>query len=85
MNNSTAPKNQTTRHKLFITCVTALSVAFTVSLPQPSYADYIEPPTVPTDIRVPAGNKLFLVGHAVGTRQFIYLNSVTTAPWTLFG
>ena len=85
MKNHTAPKNQTTRHKLFITCVTALSVAFTVSLPQPSYADYIEPPTVPTDIRVPAGNQLFLVGHAVGTQQYFCRYPGTTAPWVLFG
>ena len=85
MKNHTAPKNQTIGHRLFIACVTALSMAFIVSLPQPTRADHITPPTVPTDIRVPAGNKLFLVGHAVGTRQFIYLNSVTTAPWTLFG
>ena len=85
MNNSTTPKNQTTRHKLFIACVTALSVAFTVSLPQPSHADHITPPAVPADIRVPAGNKVFLVGHAVGTQQYICLNPEKATPWVLFG
>jgi hypothetical protein len=60
-------------------------VAFTTSLPWPSHADYIEPPTVPADIRVPAGNKLFLVGHAVGTQQYICLKPGTTTPWVLFG
>ena len=85
MKNHTASKNQTIGHRLFIACITALSVAFTTSLPQPSYADYIEPPTVPTDIRVPAGNKLFLVGHAVGTQQYFCRFPGTTTPWVLFG
>jgi len=85
MKNHTGPKNQTISHRLFIACVAALSVVFTVSSPRPSHADYIEPPTVPTDIRVPAGNQLFLVGHAEGTQQYICLKPGTTTPWVLFG
>jgi hypothetical protein len=85
MKNHTAPKNQTIGHRLFIACITALSVAFTTSLSRPAHADYIEPPNVPTNIRVPAGNKVFLVGHAVGTQQYFCRYPGTTAPWVLFG
>ena len=34
-------------------------------------ADRIVPPAVPTDIEVPAGAKPVLVGHAIGTQNFI--------------
>ena len=42
------------------------ALAFTVPSPGPVYADNLTPPPVPDNIQVPAGNKLFLVGHAVG-------------------
>lgn len=96
MKNSTAPKNQTIRHTLFTACVTALAVTVTVLLPQPSHADRVTPPPMPANIQVPAGNKAFLVGHAVGTQQYICLpcpNASTPAAmcpasgfaWTQFG
>jgi len=70
MKNYPSLKNQTKSRTLFVACIITLAVAFTVSLPQPSHADHITPPTVPTNIQVPAGNKVFLVGHAVGTQQY---------------
>ena len=98
MKDSITPKNQATRHKLFIACVMALFVAFAVSFssPRSSHADHITPPTVPANIQVPAGNKAFLVGHAVGTQQYICLpcpnasTPVAMCPasgfaWTQFG
>jgi hypothetical protein len=71
MKNCNALENQTTRRILLIACVIALAVAFTVSLPQPADADHVTPPPVPTNIQVPAGNKAFLEGHAVGTQNYI--------------
>ena len=71
MKNCNAPENQTTRRILLIACATALAVAFTVSLPQPAHADHVTPPPVPANIQVPAGNKAFLEGHAVGTQNYI--------------
>ena len=56
--------------------------AFTVSLPQPAYADHVTPPPVPANIQVPAGNKAFFVGHGVGTQNYICLpcpNPITPA------
>src|SRR5262245_19172649 len=73
MKNSNTPENQTTRRILLIACSTALAAAFTVSLPQPAHADRVTPPPVPPAIQVEAGNKAFLVGHAVGTQNYICL------------
>ena len=85
MKNYNAPENQTTRRILLIACATALAVACTVSLPQPAHADHVTPPPVPANIQVPAGNKAFLEGHAVGTQNYICLPSGTGFAWTFFG
>ena len=86
MKNCNAPENQTTRRILLIACATALAVAFTVSLPQPAHADRVAPPPVPSNIQVPAGNKAFLEGHAVGTQNYICLPSGSAGfAWTFFG
>jgi hypothetical protein len=60
------------------------AMAFTVPSPSPAYADTITPPPVPDKIRVPEGNKLFLVGHAVGTQNYICLPSGTGVKFMLF-
>src|SRR5436309_5507607 len=85
MKHCKAPEYQTTRHILRIACATALAVAFTVSLPQPAHAGHITPPAVPSNIQVPAGNKVFLEGHAVGTQDYICLPSGSDFSWTFFG
>jgi hypothetical protein len=71
MKNCNAPENQTTRRIRLMACATALAVAFTVSLPQLADADRVTPPPLPANIQVPAGNKAFLEGHAVGTQNYI--------------
>jgi len=85
MKNCHAPENQTTRRILLIACATALAVAFTGVLPQPAHADKVTPPPVPNNIQVPAGNKAFLEGHAIGTQNYICLPSGSGFAWTLFG
>jgi hypothetical protein len=72
-------ENQTVRSILLSACATALAVACTVALPQPAHADNVTPPPVPTDIEVQPGNKAFLVGHAVGTQNYLCLAS--GVPW----
>jgi hypothetical protein len=80
-NESQAPETMR-RRILLIACLAALAVAFTVALSRPVYADRdIEPPPVPDNLVVPEGNKVFLVGHAVGTQNYICLPS----GWTFFG
>ncbi len=59
------------RRILLLACATALAVAFMVSRQQPTRAADEVPPPVPANIQVPAGNKLFLVGHAIGTQNYV--------------
>ena len=59
-------------------------MAFTVPAPRPAYADDITPPPVPDNIKVPVGNKLFLVGHAVGTQNYVCVPSGTGVRFVLF-
>jgi hypothetical protein len=65
----------------------AAAVAFTVSAPQSAYADDLTPPPVPDNIQVDPSNKVFLVGHAIGTQNYICLPSATSPTgfaFTLF-
>src|SRR4030095_16037969 len=41
-------------------------------------------PPVPSNIQVPAGSKAFLVGHAVGTQDYVCLPSGTGVKFVLF-
>lgn len=87
MKNCTATENQTTRRILPIAGAAALAVAFTVSMPQAAHADeaaHITPPPVPTKLQVAAGSKAFLVGHAIGTQNYVCLPSGTGFAFTLF-
>jgi hypothetical protein len=65
-------------------CSTALAVAFTVTLPGPAHAERVTPPPVPDGLEVPAGNRAYLVGHAVGSQNYVCLPSASGFAWTLF-
>ena len=47
----------------------------------------LTPPAVPTDIAVPGGHKLILVGHAVGTQNYICAPAATSTgvDWFFIG
>src|SRR5215207_2127462 len=60
------------------------ALAFTAPSAGPAYADDLTPPPVPDNIQVPAGNKLFLVGHAVGTQNYICVPSGAGVRFVLF-
>jgi len=78
MKNSNTQKNRTTRRILPVACATALAMAFTSSLSHPAHAQ-VTPPPVPANLQVPAGNTAFLVGHAVGTQNYVCAPS-TSSP-----
>lgn len=62
-----------------------VAMAFTISSPQPAYADQvITPPAVPANIQVPAGNVAYLVGQAVGTQNYVCLPSGGGFQYALF-
>jgi hypothetical protein len=65
--------------------VTSLAAALALSQPAPAQADHAKPPAVPSTIQVPAGNKAFLKGAAVGTQDYICLPSGSGFAWTFFG
>jgi len=68
-------------------CLAALTVAFIGAWPQPVAAtDDIVPPDVPDNIAVPAGHKVFLKGHAIGTQNYMCLpDGANTPTWMLIG
>jgi hypothetical protein len=66
-----------------ILLVGVAAMALAVPSPAPAYADTITPP-VPGNIQVPVGNRLFLVGHAVGTQNYICVPSGTGVRYVLF-
>jgi len=71
-------------------CMAALAVVLTTAATGASSRDTerVTAPPVPTDLEVPEGNKLFFVGHAFGTQNYICLPSATApagVAWTLVG
>lgn len=86
MQNGHAPMSQTTGRILHIACAGAIAAACMVSLPPWGYAaGGLVPPPVPANLEVPAGNEVFLEGHAIGTQNYICLCSASDCAWTLFG
>src|SRR5688572_8664304 len=61
-----------------------VALAFAVPSAGPAYADDTTPPDVPDNIQVPTGNKLFLVGHAVGTQNYVCVPAGTSVRFVLF-
>ena len=84
MKNHNAPENRTTRRILLIASAIVLALAFTVSLSQPAHADNVIPPPMPDNLKVHGSNKAFLVGHAVGTQNYICLPSGAGVSFQLF-
>jgi hypothetical protein len=60
-------KRRPRSHHLLVTGIVALAAA--LPLTGVAHAS-LEPPTVPTEIQVGDGNKVFLVGHAVGVQIY---------------
>lgn len=60
----------------------AFGIAFAVALmvSQPARADNNLPPDVPTNLQVPAGNRLFRVAHAIGTQNYVCLSTGWGSP-----
>lgn len=64
-------------NKLILTTLaTALATAVTAHV---ATAQSVTPPPVPASVQVLEGNKAFLVGHAIGTQNYICLPSAATA------
>jgi hypothetical protein len=59
--------------------------ALAIAAPFAAMATNIKPPKVPDTLAVPAASKAFLIGHAVGTQNYICLPDGAAAKWVLFG
>jgi len=59
-------------------------MVFTLALAQPARADRITVPPVPPDLTAPVNTRVFFVGHATGTQNYVCLPSGTSFAWTLF-
>jgi len=75
---------QVERRRAPLACVAALAAVFAASATQAAPADPIKRPHVPHNIRVPDGFDVYLVGHAVGTQNYVCLPSDTGVKYTLF-
>jgi len=84
MKNCNKKEQQTRRGILLIACVSALIMVFTIVSPQAAHAHTVTPPPVPGNIQVLAPNEAFLVGHGVGTQNYVCLPSGPGVAWTLF-
>ncbi len=86
MKNRNATDRRTTRATRLASCVVALGMTFAVVLPPAVHAQIVTPPPVPANLQVEAGNEAFLVGHAVGTQNYLCLPAPTIGKvaWTLF-
>lgn len=69
---------------LDVVCATVLAAFALSAWLQPAYAQELRPPAVPANLQVPAGNKLFLVGHATGTQNYICLPADGAVKFILF-
>jgi hypothetical protein len=51
---------------------------------QAAHAKHVTPPPVPANLEVPEGNTAFLVGHAIGTQNYVCLPSGGGFAYVLF-
>jgi len=70
--------------RLSVPIATALALALTISLTHPAHAGEVTVPRVPDNIQVPAPSVPYLVGHAVGTQNYVCLPSGAGFKFTLF-
>jgi len=86
MNKSNVLNKQSMRPILLIVCAAVLAVAFVVARAQPAHADNnITVPPVPDGLQVTAEEgKVFLVGHAIGTQNYICLPAGAGFAYSLF-
>ena len=80
-----ASQNRAPRRILKSAFGAALAVAVTAVQPPSARAEKVTPPPVPAEIAVPAGNRAYLEGHAVGTQNYICLPASVGFSWTFFG
>lgn len=74
-----------TEKGIFVACIAALGMLM-VALPKAAHDDHnrVTPPAVPDKLQVSAQEEAFLIGHAVGTQNYVCLPAGTGFAWNLF-
>jgi hypothetical protein len=67
-----------------IACAIVASLLVAASLTQPALAHHPTPPSLPSNIKVLPPNRPFLVGHAIGTQNYVCLPSGNEFKFKLF-
>jgi len=81
MENRNSTKNGRTGRILVMACGAAFAAA--VALPKAAYADDVTLPPMPPAVQVTNGDVPFLVGHAVGTQNYVCLPSGSGVAFVL--
>ena len=71
------------RHILTVACVAAFGLMVTTGV-RAAHADEIRVPEVPFELKVEDGNIVFLVGHGVGTQNYVCAPSTTSMTGVAF-
>jgi hypothetical protein len=77
-----AVASRITRRNRIIARAAAFAAVLVAAASPPARAERVTPPPVPPNLAVPAGNEAFLVGHAVGTQNYVCLPSGAGFAWT---
>jgi Protein of unknown function (DUF3455) len=74
------------RQTMRIVRIIASAAALGTTLAVAAQADHnrVTPPPVPAILEVEEGNEAFLVGHAIGTQNYVCLPSGNSFAWSLF-
>jgi hypothetical protein len=84
MTQNTVLNHQANRQISVASGIMAIALGFAVATPNAAQAQ-INQPSIPTELQVPAGNRLFLKGRGVGTQNYICLPTSTGFAWTFTG
>ncbi len=87
MENRVHPHHQRSSSRRRLIFLAALALACLPRLAREAHAHDPAALSVPAGLEVPAGNRLFLLGHAAGTQNYVCLPSATAPSgfaWTFF-
>ena len=82
--NSRRKLRQTIKGLALVACFTTFGATFTATRSHAAEWDRRSPPPVPAEIEVPPQTELFLVGHGVGTQNYVCVPAASGVAFALF-
>src|SRR5262245_17228820 len=71
MKNRNTGQHHISRRIRLIASISALGTALIIALPHAAHPKSLTPPPVPSTLKPPKGNEVFLIGHAFGTQDYV--------------